>query len=328
MTDQNQFIERMAKAAMILPVSQGRVPTVVNCKAGSDAARDALHAAIDSETSHSLGTTLPALGAMTAEAKQMLNRPLGAIRTYLYEETMTYDRGRRLVMVTRMPAVLQFIAEKRGEVLKNLADFIPRYRKYYDFKNGMLVDLNGAGQSIQLIKPEKLMDAVYVDVGVPQRIPACDLSGINLPAGLAAQIQERTNAEHIAKAEAIRGEAIGDLLKAVETVITQVDVGAEGKRLSESLLTNAKRTSRNLREVVESYDNDPRLLQLADLVDQQIGQYNVKSLKQSDSAKNAVTRAAKTVRDGLKTLADAPAPAPVPVTTVAVGDSLLADLID
>ena len=328
MSDQNQFIERMAKAAMILPVSQGRVPTVVNCKAGSDAARDALHAAIDAETSHNLGTTLPALGAMTAEAKQMLNRPLGAIRTFLYDETMTYDRGRRLVMVTRMPAVLSFIASKRSEVLQNLADFIPRYRKYYEAKGGMLVDLNGAGQSIQLIKPSKLSESVYVDVGVPQRIPACDLSGINLPAGLAAEIQERTNAEHIAKAEAIRGEAIGDLLKAVETIITQVDADATGKRLSSSLLTNAQRTSRNLREVVEAYDNDPRLLQLADLVDGQVAGWNMDTIKNSATAKRSVSRAAKTVRDGLKTLSAAPVPVPAPVTTVAVGDSLLADLID
>ncbi|MHC4371667.1 MAG: hypothetical protein ACYSW8_28970 [Planctomycetota bacterium] len=328
MTDKNEMIERMSRAAMILPVSQGRVPTTVACRAGTAGAVQALGTGIDEPTAQKVGTTLPALGAFTQQAKDQLNRPLGACRTYLYTETQSYDRGRRLVMVTRIPEVLKQIAHYRELVKVNLADFLPAYEKYFEARNGLVY--SGDGGSVRMLTPAKLREACYIDAGVPERIPACDLSGLALPAGLAADIATRTNAGVIARVEAVRSDAIADLLGAMDNLISKVDPNGSGERYSQALLDKAKLTCRNLRDVVESYDNDPRLLQLADLVDTQIGSIRtIDAVKTSATQKSAVLRAAKTVSKGLNDMQKSTVPAtPKPATTVVTGDSLLADLLD
>lgn len=326
MSDKNEMIERMSRSAMILPISQGRVPTTVACRAGTEGAVRALGDGIDAQTADKVGTTLPALGAMTEEAKAILNRPLGANRTYIYTQTQEYDRGRRLVMVPRIPEVLTEVSKIRQVVAENLGNFLPRYEAYFEARNGLVYS---GSNSVKMLTPERLKQACYIEVGVPERIPACDLSGINLPAGLAADIATRTNASVIAKVEAVRSDAIADMLKAVDNLISKVDPSGSGERYSQALLDTAKLTTRNMREVVEGYDNDPRLLQLADLVDQHIADLpNVEVLKNSPSRQFSVLRAAKTVSKGLKDMTQAAAPKPKPATTIVTGDSLLADLID
>ena len=78
-------------------------------------------------------------------------------------------------------------------------------------------------------------------------------------------------AESIAKAEAsleaARQKAVEELRKQLDLVTTQLDVG---ERLSDSLIVNTKQTLATLRGFIEAYDNDPRLLSIADSIEAKI----------------------------------------------------------
>jgi hypothetical protein len=106
----------------------------------------------------------------------------------------------------------------------------------------------------------------------------------------------------------------------------------EGKRLHQSLLDNAKRHASLLRGMVEGYDNDPRVLEVADLIDQRIGSIpSIEQVKHNATRRNQAIRAAGTASKALAAVAKAPStarPVAPAASTVITGDSLLADLID
>ena len=333
MSDKNAMIEKMAKAFMVLPISVGRVPLKLDTHLGREGAVKAMGEGIDAETGKGVGSTVPALGALTGKAKTMLNRPMGQVRTFCYTETQEFERGKRLVAVPRLPEALTKLADARQQVLKNWEVFRPEYQRYYNLRDGVLVKggrvRNGVACDLPMITPDKLEAAVYVDVGVPERIPTADLSGMALPAGLAADIATRTNASQIAKVEAMRTRAMTDMLAQVEKIMVLVDPDGKGERYSNALFENAGRATRNLREIVESYDSDPRLLQLADLIDEHVTGRSVDAVKNSATSQERILRATKTVVKGLRDMSKAQPAVPQPTaTTVVAGDSLLADLID
>ena len=109
----------------------------------------------------------------------------------------------------------------------------------------------------------------------------------------------------------------------------------DGKRLHQSLLDNAKRHASLLRGMVEGYDNDPRVLEVADLIDQRIGSIpDIQWMKDNGTKRGQAIRAASTANKALAAIAKAPSTA-TPATPVApaasnvvAGNSLLADLLD
>lgn len=318
------FLENLSKSAMILPYSQGKISTEVKTKRGAAAVQSALRLG-DNVPS---GATVGALGAMTGLAKELVNRPLGANRTYMYGHTLSYERGSRLVMVTRVPDVLAALQENNRAVQAGLAEFMPQYEAYFNSTNGK-ADMGDS--QIVLPTPDKVRASAYIRVGVPQPIQPCDLAGLSLPAGLAADIAERTNAKHAAAAEAAKDAAMRELIKELDKVSQQL---TNGKRIHQSILDNARLASRNLREFTEGYDNDPRVLAIAEVVDQRIASIpNIEQVKNSVTLREQAVRAAeagsKALTDVVKSKSTAtPVPAAPAASNVIVGDSLLADLID
>ena len=92
------FLDNLSRSAMILPYSQGKIRTEVKTKLGAEAVQKALSLGTDVPS----GATVGALGAMTELAKSLVNKPLSANRSYMYEHTLEYERGARLVMVPWM----------------------------------------------------------------------------------------------------------------------------------------------------------------------------------------------------------------------------------
>ena len=316
------FLDNLSKSAMILPYTQGKITTEVKTKRGADAVQTALSLGKDVPS----GATVGALGSMTSLAKDLVNKPLGANRTYMYNHTLSYERGARLVMVTRVPEVLTAIQENVARVKAGLDEFMPRYEAYYNSTNGR-ADMGNS--QITLPTPDKVRTSAYITVGVPQPIQPCDLTGLSLPAGLAADIAERTNAKHAAAAEAAKNAGMQDLIKELDKVAKQLTTG---KRIHQSVLDNARTASRKVREFTEGYDNDPRVLAIADLIDDRIASIpNIEQVKNSATLREQAVRAAEA---GSKTLAEVvrspstATPVAPAASNVIVGDSLLADLID
>ena len=212
------FLDNLSKSAMILPYSQGKIKTEVKTKLGAEAVQKALSLGKDVPS----GATVGALGAMTDSAKSLVNKPLGANRSYMYDYTLAYERGARLVMVPRVPEVLAKIQDNLNAVKAGMDEFMPQYEAYYSSTNGR-ADMGDS--EIALPKPDKVRASVYITVGVPQPIQPCDLTGLSLPAGLAADIAERTNAKHAAAAEAAKDAAMRDLIKELDKVAKQLTTG-------------------------------------------------------------------------------------------------------
>jgi len=316
------FLENLSKSAMILPYSQGKIRTEVKTKLGAEAVQKALSLGRDVPS----GATVGALGAMTDLAKKLVNKPLSANRTYMYEHTLEYARGSRLVMVPRVPEVLTKIQENLNAVKAGLDEFMPRYEVYYNSTNGR-ADMGDS--QITLPTPDKVRASAYITVGVPQPIQPCDLTGLSLPAGLAADIAERTNAKHAAAAEAAKDAAMRDLIKELDNVARQLTAG---KRLHQSVLDNARNASRKVREFTEGYDNDPRVLEVAEIIDQRISSIpDIEQVKHNRTLREQAVRAAECGSKSLSQVVKAPStatPVAPAASNVIVGDSLLADLID
>lgn len=322
------FIETAVNNFMLLQVTIRKADPMKRSKVASDAA------AVQCRVNHTVpvNTRVGSLGTLTTDLKAV-NSKYAAVRTYLYENTLPFTdaedgqqkRGMRLIPVTRVPEVLSKLSELKSEAQTALAEFMPRYREYYEARDR--VDL-GRVSDVDMPAPEVIAAKYGVDVLPPQPIPVFAADKLQLPAGLAADIakrHEQTLAKQLEGAKDAALDAAKAHMKTVESQLT------EGKRLHQSLLDNAKHHAEMLRSMVKGYDNDPRVLQLADLIDEQIGSItSIDHVKHSTIVRDRAVRAAKTVSKGLSDLAAAPKPSPAPTSadSIVTGDSLLADLID
>ena len=106
-----------------------------------------------------------------------------------------------------------------------------------------------------------------ITIGTPRTINTDSLANVNLPADLLAKFEAESVAKAEASLEAARQKAVEGLRKQLDLVTAQLDTG---ERLSDSLLTNTRQTVSTLRGFIEAYDNDPRLLSIADSIEAKI----------------------------------------------------------
>ena len=106
-----------------------------------------------------------------------------------------------------------------------------------------------------------------ITIGTPRTINTDSLANVNLPADLLAKFEAESVAKAEASLEAARQKAVEGLRKQLDLVTTQLDTG---ERLSDSLIINTKQTVATLRGFIEAYDNDPRLLSIADSIEAKI----------------------------------------------------------
>jgi len=182
---------------------------------------------------------------------------------------------------------------------------------------------------VDMPDPDVLAGKYRVTIGAPEPLPVFNVDSLALPAGLAADIAQRHHDRLSKQLDGAKQAAIEGAQKHMDVVEKQL---TDGKRLHQSLLDNAKRHARLLRDMVEGYDNDPRVLEVADLIDERIGSIpNIEQVKHSATRRNQAIRAAGTASKALAAVAKAPStatPAAPAASNVIVGDSLLADLID
>ena len=111
----------------------------------------------------------------------------------------------------------------------------------------------------------------------------------------------------------------------MDIVIKQL---TDGKRLSETLVSLSALHSKMLRDLVEGYDNDPRILAMADRIDSEISNQSVDVWKNSAHARFKSMDAAKVISKGLGAMAVKVTPDQIQSTKQSLAGGLLADLID
>ena len=321
--------QTIANNYMVLDISIGRADPMKHSAVASDAA--ASECRVDGAVP--VRTRVGALGRLTTDLKQV-NSKFASVRTWLYDNTLPFTdceegqqkRGKRIVPVSRVPEVLAKLAELKGEAFAALDAFMPDYRQYYSAHNR--ADL-GRVSDVDMPDPDVLAGKYRVSVGAPEPLPVFNVDTLALPAGLAADIAQRHHDRLSKQLDGAKQAAIEGAQKHMDVVEKQL---TDGKRLHQSLLDNAKRHARLLRDMVEGYDNDPRVLAIADLIDERIASIpNIEQVKNSATRRNAVIRAASTASKSLAEVANSEStatPAAPAASNVIVGDSLLADLID
>ena len=321
--------QTIANNYMVLDISIGRADPMKHSAVASDAA--AAECKVDGTVP--VRTRVGALGRLTTDIKQV-NSKFASVRTWLYENTLPFTdceegqqkRGKRIVPVSRVPEVLAKLAELKGDAFASLDGFMPDYRQYYGAHNR--ADL-GRVSDVDMPDPDVLAGKYRITIGAPEPLPVFNVDTLALPAGLAADIAQRHHDRLSKQLDGAKQAAIEGAQKHMDVCEKQL---TSGKRLHQSLLDNAKRHARLLRDMVEGYDNDPRVLEVADLIDQRIGSIaDIQWMKSNGTKRGQAIRAASTASKALAAIAKAPStatPAAPAASNVIVGDSLLADLID
>lgn len=320
------FIEQAANAFMLMQVSIGKAAPMKRSKQASQTAAEQCQVS----SNVPVATHVGALASMTTDLKAVISK-YNAVRTYLYEHSLPMSddsdgqrRGERLVPITKIPKVLADLAVLKAEAEKALTEFLPRYTTYFEARQRS--DL-GTIRDVDMPQPSELAGKFYIKVRDPEPLSTPDLSNLNLPASLAAQLSERRTSALASQLEGAKQAAMSAARDHMDTIVTQL---TSGSRLSQSLIDNAKHHAVMLRDMISGYDNDPRVTALADLIDEKVvSAGTTERLKNSESLKQSAVRAAKTVSKGLGDIAKAPAPAVVAApAAIVTGDSMLADLLD
>jgi len=321
----NTFIDRAKNSFLLLNVTIRKADPLKKSQVAALAAVESTKLA----NGVPLVARVGALGTLTGDLKAVISH-FNAVRTYMYKfaalssaEDGEHRRGDRLIPTAKVPEVLSDLAELKRSAHAALDDFMPRYRQYYAAK--MDGDF-GAISDVSLPDPNALAAKFGIVVHDPQPIPTFDADRLQLPAGLAAEIAGRREAALIKQLEGAKQVIIDDAEAHLANVEKQLANRGEGKRLHQSLIDMAAHHAAQLRGISEGYDNDPRIIALADLIDERIvsiGQIKNARTWRGDSAARAANAAVKS----LKAIKAKPAPTQ-PTTTIVAGDSLLADLID
>lgn len=339
MSNQN-YLQMAANQFMLIQVSIGRwdgevkLPTSVVDKYAALTGSEI--APTNGGKKRALRSNVKVLGADNHEHLAAVIGAFAAIRTYCAENTLKFSdgegqsRGMRLIAVTEVPDVLIKLGELKQNAEAALVKFETEYPRYVAEAK---VKLSGLAKHIKYPSASEVRAKFYASVTPPQPLALVDLERYgSLPAGLAQQIADASTRQLERQLDTARTAAIDLLKDHLDVIVKQL---TDGKRLSDSLIENARHHSKMLRNLVKGYDNDPRLIALTDLIDEKISAVGkVEMWKNNASLKEASLRAAKTAAKGLTQIKKAtPAPQPaankpaVTSTSKIAGSGLIADLI-
>lgn len=323
------FIETASNNFMLMQVTVRKWKGVQKLKSGSAKAAEQAKANPESFRGY-----VNLLGSNQKALKDVISK-FDAVRTCLTDNSLPFSdagegqqrRGDRLVYVPNLPEVLTNMNALTLEAYAERDAFLPEYDRLRDF--AIQHDMGDWRNEVSYPTADEVRRMFSVSVTPPKPIPMCDMSALNLPAGLAADIAARHEAALSTQLEGAKDAAIAGARDHMSNVEKQL---TEGKRLHQSLIDNAKRHATLLRGMVQGYDNDPRVLQIADLIDEQIGSIgNIEKVKNSATLKASAVRAAQTAHktlDAVSKSASTAKPVAPAASNVVLGDSLLADLID
>ena len=325
--DQNNLNSRACNAFMLLTVNLSVYDGVAKL---TEAAKRALKEAL-TDDEFALIMRIEVLGKQYHSELKFVIGKYKKIRTYLYENTLSFSqsgegqqkRGKRLVPVTRVPEVLKGLEDLKAEAESALNDLLPRWDDLCAMaqsKSGKFAD------EISYPSSREVRDKFKARVAVPECISPVDMARFgSLPTSLANDIAKDSNDQLTSQLEAAKTEAMKAAKDHMDVVVKQL---SEGKRLSETLVSLSALHSKMLRDLVNGYDNDPRIIAMADRIDSEIANQSVDVWKNSDHARLKSMDAAKVISKGLSAMAQPVTPDQVQSTNQSLAGGLLADLLD
>jgi len=275
------------------------------------------------------------LGAWHGKLKEV-NQHFRRLRTVLADETIPYSkaegegqrRGKKMVNVLRYPDVAAKLNNLKALALGSLAEFLEHYD---DYRNAALSENFGTWRSEaeRLFPTREEVEAKFkIEISDPEPLPVFNQDQIgswNIPAQMLGKIVEQSNAAIAAQLEAAKQDSIETSLKVCETALKQL---TEGKRFSESVITNVKREAVKLREMADGYDNDPRVQDIADAMLNGIANVSSKEeWKNNETKKIEAAKSAETTVKNLKRMQQSAPVATAPDTSGVILPDLTADLI-
>lgn len=327
-----KYIDQAANAFMTIGVSISRWSGVAQLIDGAE--RAAIEAGADTQSTRMYFNIL---GQHHAELKAV-SAAFAAIRTYLYENTLPFSqsegeqqkRGDRLIPVVRVPEVITELAAIKAKAYAALEEFLPNYDRFVQASKAN--DVGAYKKEINFPSADEIRAKFAARISAPKAIPVTDMERFgSLPAGMAKEIAEANIAAISRQLAGAKDAAVEQAEIQMTTVVKQL---TDGKRLSPSLIENSRHAAKMLRDMVEGYDNDPRLLGLADLIDEKIGTVaDTDVWKNNETQRIASAKAAATVVTSIQKIRKAEKAVATPVKSGVkksqlVGGGLIADLLD
>ena len=323
--DQHKLNEVAANAFMLLGVT---VRFYTGTTKLVDAAKRAEDHAGASDTNARM--YINALGAHHGDLKAVISKFQKA-RTYLYEQTLSFSqaeegqqkRGKRLAPVTAVPEILNQLAILKADAYDSLNDLLPHWDHLCNIaasRAGMFSD------EMKFPTASEVREKFSISIAIPECIEPVNMERFgSLPTALANQIAEARNNQLAKQLEGAKTEAMNAARDHMTIVAKQL---TDGVRLSDTLVTLSALHSKMLRDMVTGYDNDPRIIAMADMIDTDIACYNVDSWKTHEGARVISRNAAKVIVKGLSAMTAPVTPAQTQATNQSLAGGLLADLID
>ena len=323
--DQSNLNSRACNAFMLITVSVSFYDGIAKLK---DAAERAETEAGAKDTNARM--YINALGAHHGALKEVIGK-YKKIRTHLYQNTLSFSqadegmqkRGKRLVPVTRVPELLAKLNDLKTDAESALNDLLPEW----DHLCNIAQSRSGQfGNEIHYLTSQEVRSRFKATVAVPECISPVDMDRFgSLPTSLANEIAQASNDQLTNQLESAKAEAMKAAKDHMDVVIKQL---TDGKRLSETLVSLSALHSKMLRDLVDGYDNDPRIIAMADRIDAEIASQSVDRWKDSDYARLTSLKAAETVSKGLDAMAKPVTPDQIDSTNQSLAGGLLADLLD
>tara|TARA_R110000751_G_scaffold151525_1_gene256483 strand:+ start:132 stop:1121 length:990 start_codon:yes stop_codon:yes gene_type:complete len=323
--DQNTLNNAATNAFMLLAVT-------VRFYTGTTKLVDAAKRAEEQAGAEDTGARMyiNALGAHHNELKYVIGK-YQKVRTYLYLATLAFSqaeegqqkRGKRLACVTRVPEILNQLAVLKVEAVDALNDLLPNWDHLCNIaasRAGMFRD------EMKFPTAEEVRQKFSIQISVPECIEPVDMSRFgSLPTALANEIAEARNSQLAAQLEGAKTEAMNAAKAHMDIVAKQL---TDGKRLSETLVSLSTLHSQTLRDMVTGYDNDPRIIAMADRIDTEIANCTTEVWKDSAYARYKSRDAARVISKGLSAMTKPVTPSQVQATNQSLAGGLLADLLD
>lgn len=298
-----QYIDNAVKALVLIDLSSGMWEGVAKLKKG------AAKAARDVNANPQVARLWVNLLGKHHRKLQEVRSAFIAVRTYLYANSLPYAidtggqrRGSRLVPVVKVPEVYGKLVELQDEAQKQLEIFLKEYDRLRTIALSEDMGKWGSELTMERKYPEVALvrDKFYCTISPPRPIPN-DAEGIKkmgLPIGMAAGFAEAHYAAQQQQLEDARHDVVNKLTDEMKRVATQL---TSGQRFHDTLIENSQRLAGLLKTMTEGYDNDPRLIALADEIHAKIGNVTDTAVwKHNEKAREESLAAAEAVRKSLK----------------------------
>ncbi len=276
--DTSAIVEKACGSFLIIDVSvskQGMKKTLP--KGVTAKISDRIAAAKGNGTVTAMDAQVPLFGPLQKEYNDEVLKPLGQFRNNQVYTRLELDGGRAF-LTAEFPVAYPALKQAASDTMAAIEEAVEKR-----FDVWVEAGISSAIRTYEKVFPsvedwvrksvptkEQFLRDCSIQIGLPRRIDTQALKGVSLPADLLAEIQAQQCAAAQVQLEAARTQAIDMVRGHLAKVEQQLD-GADNRRLHDSLITNLKGSAATLRGFVTAYDNDPRLLEVCDIIDEKIG---------------------------------------------------------